>query len=235
METAALEKAAPLLRTDQIEEMEGERETLQRKLQSPHIEDKGAVAEQLRRMDKQLETQRPRPYASHEIDAAVRREEELRTKWTAGMLSMEEMRKSPPGAVDRHRAWEKRNKPAIAEWQNIQRRMNAGSEDRESASIERFRPAASTMNMHNALIPGKQYHLPPEGAALPVIFGEAELALIREAAPEIAALLSTMTNEQRAQAKEMLTARGVFATKPKRVLSEEQKAAMKAGRERAKK
>jgi hypothetical protein len=40
------------------------------------------------------------------------------------MLSHEEMRKCPPGAVDRHRRWEKKNKK-ILEWQNIQRRLNA--------------------------------------------------------------------------------------------------------------
>src|SRR6266576_7125529 len=159
---------AALLRTDQVEEMEQEKDALTKKLSSPHIEDKGAVHEQLQRVTHQLETQRPMPYSGKELDAAVRREAELRSEWTQGMLSQEEMRKSPPGAVDRHRAWEKRNIVKIEEWQNIQRRLNAGSDDRESASIERFRPTLSSMNMDGALIPGKQFFLPPAGAATPV-------------------------------------------------------------------
>jgi hypothetical protein len=35
------------------------------------------------------------------------------------MPSQEEMRKAPPGAVDKHMGWEKRNKPKIAEWKNL--------------------------------------------------------------------------------------------------------------------
>lgn len=238
MQATQTNLTAPLLRVDQIDEMEGDRETLKKKLANPAIEDKATVADQMRRLDRQLETQRPRPYSSDEIDGAIRREAELRGSWTAGMLSHEEMRKAPPGSVDRHRAWEKRNKPAIAEWQNIQRRLNAGSDDRESASIERFRPLASTMNMQGALIPGKEFFLPPEGAATGVVFSDEDLALVRVKAPEVAEMLGLMSNEQRAQAKEKLVERGIIpgaaaglgltaAGLAKTVLSEEEKAAKK--------
>ncbi len=229
-----------LLRPDQIDEMEGEREGLKRKLSNPNIEDKGVVAEQLRRLDNQLESQRPRDFGATEVDNAVRREAQLRAEWTEGMLSAEEMRKCPPGAVDRHLAWEKKNKGKIAEWQNIQRRLNAGSDAREVASIERFRPLVSRMNMDNALIAGKQYMLPPVEAKRGVPFTDEQLALLKAISPEIAERIATLTNEQRAEVKQELTQaqidgkRGVEIREAKKVLSPEHLAKMKAGRERAK-
>lgn len=240
---AQLTSTTPLLRTDQIEEMEGEREALQRKLNNPRIEDKGAVAEQLRRVDRQLESQRPTPYPTTEIDRAVREEAELRAEWTDGMLSAEEMRKCPPGAVDRHLAWERKNIKKIERWQNIMRRLNAGSDAREVASIERFRPQVSNLSMNGALIPGKNYFLPPADAAMPVVFSDADLEAIRAKRPEIAGMLFLMDNVQRAQAKALLIEQGVlFASKSaeagklgadrkaaKRTMSPEHKAKMLAG------
>lgn len=195
---------AALLRPDQVADMAEERTALEAKLHNPRVEDKGAVKEQLRRLNHQFETQRPKAYASNEIDAAVKREAELREKISDGMLSHEEMRKCPPGAVDRHRQWEAKNKPAILEWQNIQRRLNADGDDRESASIENFRPFASNLNMDGALIQGKQYYLPPPDAGPVVTFNADEYALIRRHAPEIALRLAILSNEQRAEVKEVL-------------------------------
>jgi hypothetical protein len=233
METAVQSKPAPaLLRKDQVEEMESEREAANQKLRSSHFQgDKGAVAEQLRALEHQLESQRPRPYSSEEIDGAVRREAELRGEIRQGMLSQEEMRKCPPGAVDRHRAWEKRNMARIEEWQNIQRRLNAESDDRESASIERFRPTVNSMNLDNAMIPGKQFFLPPAGAAAPVTFSDDQIAVLRALNPAIAEMLATLNNTQRASVKATLTGEAP----KKRTMSHEHKekmmAAAKAARE----
>lgn len=204
MEAVAEKPVAPLLRNDQVEEMLGEKESLQRKLQSPYIEDKGTVAEQLRRLSNQLESQRPRPYVGQELDAAVKREAELRSIWTQGMLSQEEMRKNPSGAVDRHLAWERRNMPLIEEWQNIKRRLHAGDDSRESASIEQHRPTTSTMNMDNVQIQGKQFFLPPYGAAMPVIFSDAQIAALKAIVPDLADRLASLSNVERAQVKETL-------------------------------
>lgn len=249
META-VETVAPLLRKDQVEEMEGERQAAEQKLRSPNfLGDKGTVSEQLRSLVHQLESQRPRPYKSEDIDSAIRREAELRAQIQIGMLSQEEMRKCPPGAVDRHRAWEKKNMPRIEEWQNIQRRLNAENDDRESASIEQFRPTQSTMNMHNALIPGKQYHLPPYGAGLPVTFSDEQLAMLRVLNPQLADMLGSLSNVDRSKVKETIS--GIGLSQPsaaavagkrgvekreakKRTMSQEQKDAMKAGRDAAK-
>lgn len=206
MEAAVETKSSPaLLRKDQVEDMEGERQAAQQKLRSTtFLGDKSAVAEQLRALEIQLESQRPRPYRSEEIDSVIKREADLREKIKIGMLSQEEMRKCPPGAVDRHRAWEKKNMPLIEEWQNIQRRLNAENDDRESASIENFRPTANTMNLHNALIPGKQFFLPPHGAALPVTFTSEQIEMLRMLNPGLAEMLGTLNNVDRGQVKEVL-------------------------------
>lgn len=228
--------------------MEDEKRAKEEQLRSATFRgDKGEVSEQLRALVRQLETQRPRPYKSDEIDNAVRREAELRSQIRDGMLSQEEMRKCPPGAVDRHRAWEKRNASRIEEWQNIQRRLHADDDDLESASIENFRPVQSTMNMHNAMIPGKNIFLPPAGAAIPVTFSNEQLAMLRLLNPQLADMLATLTNVQRAQVKDTLSGigmeqpsihsvagkRGVEKREAakKRKLSPEHLAALKAGRE----
>lgn len=151
-----------LLRPNQIDEMRGERESLSAALQNPHVQDKGTVVRQLRKLEHQLETQTPRPYQGKEIDAAVVREKELREQLLVGMPSQEEMRKSPPGAVGKHMDWEKRNKRKLMEWKAIQLRLNHESKDPDIANFERFRPTRSTLNMDNAHIPGQTYFMPSE-------------------------------------------------------------------------
>lgn len=224
---------APLLRNDQVVEMQDEIRVLEKKMVNPAIEDKGVVAEQLRRVKRQLDTQRPVAFTSEEVDRAVRREAELRDEISKGMLSHEEMRKNPPGAVDRHRAWEKRAKPLINEWKNIKRRLHAGDDSEEVASVELFRPTSSTMNMDGAQIQGKNFFLPPFNAGLPVTFSEEQLAVLRQLNPALADMLGTLTNHERAEVKDALNAGIGLAEKPKRVLSDAQKAAMKAGRDKS--
>lgn len=73
-------------------------------------------------------------------DALARRHKELRAQIREGMLTHEEMRRNPPGAVDRHRRWEKANKNRILEYKNISRLLEPESDSKDLASIEIFRP-----------------------------------------------------------------------------------------------
>lgn len=208
------EQTKPFLRVDQVEEMEGDRQGMESQLKNPIFKgDRGVVAQQLRRLNDQLESQRPKAYSSDEIDAAVRREAELRAEIKIGMPSHEEMRKAPPGAVDRHREWEKKNFAKIEEWQNIQRRLTAGSDDREAASVERFRPTVNTLNMDNAQIPGKLIFLPAAGTGKAVVFTEDQLTLLRQLSPEIAEKMGSLSNAPRQQVKETLTGEVAQPTK----------------------
>lgn len=151
-----------LLRPHQVNEMLSDKENLQHQLNNPLIKDKGMVTTQLRKLNHQLETQTPKPYVGKEVDSAVQESERLKEELLQGMPSQEEMRKSPPGAVDKHRTWEKRNKAKLLKWKEIQLRLNAGSDENDVANFERYRPIGSTLNMANAVIPGKQYFMPSE-------------------------------------------------------------------------
>ena len=46
------------------------------------------------------------------------------------------------------------------EWKNLRLTVNRGSDDPDIANVERIRPIASSLNMHNAQIPGQAYNMP---------------------------------------------------------------------------
>ena len=195
---------APLLRPAQLADAQGERNSLQKKLESPHIQDKGEVVRQLRRLDKSLSEQTPRPFVGQDQDSAVRMEARLLAEILDGMPSHEEMRKGPPGALEKHQAWEARNEQKILQWKNLRLRLNAGNPDGSVANLEKYRPRSSTLNMDNAQITGAQYYLPPPGVAPVVTFDDTELAFLRDVSPGLADKLALLGNEERAQVKAAL-------------------------------
>lgn len=194
----------PLLRPHQLADAHEDRANLEAKLRSPYITEKGEVQRQIKRLDESLAKQTPKGFEGKDKDKAVALEAELRGKILDGMLSQEEMRKNPPGAVDRHIAWEKRNKQNMLLWKNLQLRLNVGSDDRDVANFERFRPTQSNMNMDGAQISGKKYYFPPLGAAPSVTFSKDELAFLKDVSPELAEKLALLSNEDRAQVKKAL-------------------------------
>lgn len=209
----------PLLRPAQLEEMQNQVKIGEAKLNNPAILDKGEARKQLIRNRQTLVSQTPQPPASAEEEGRmVARSKHLLDQVLAGMPSQEEMRKAPPGAVDKHMGWEKRNKPAILEWKNLQLRLRPG--EREAANLERHRPVGSTLSMDNAFIPGQQFHI-PEGVGATVTFNDAELDHLRSLKPGLAETVGSMTNEQRQVVKEMLllmpVAKGKNATQSDRM------------------
>ena len=203
-----------LLRPDQVASTQEEIKNLEAKLVNKHIEDKGEVQRQLRRAKKDFENQVPLPPETGEEEGRmVRRSKELLTEIIPGMCSQEEMRKAPPGAVDKHMAWEKRNKARILEWKHIMCRLTAGSGNRDAANLEKHRPRDSTLSMDNAQIPGKQFFM-PETAGLAVRFSDEQIAALRTLDPELADRLSTLTNKQRTQVKDIVEGIGLKAPDP---------------------
>lgn len=186
-----------LLRPNQIADYERDRDSLQEKLGNKHIQDKKAVKHQLTRLEKNLEQQSPQEIPASERDAVVKETNELLEDIVTGMPSQEEMRKSPPGAVDKHRVWEKRNKEKILKWKENQLRLNVGTDEVDVANIEKYRPVKSSLNMDNALIPGQDIHIPPTvGHSRP--YSDEEIKLIKERAPaEVYGRLALLTAEQR--------------------------------------
>lgn len=229
METQVFD-TKPLLRPNQLAEMRDEVKSAEAKLNNPAIQDKGEARKQLIRTRATLESQTPRP----PVDAAeegrmVARSKHLLSEVLAGMPSQEEMRKAPPGAVDKHMGWEKRNKPKIMEWKNLQLRLRPG--EQEAANLERHRPVGSTLSMDNAFIQGKNIYI-PENVGATVTFSDAEMAQIMALKPGLAGTVGTMTNEQRAVVKEMIAL--MPATKVKNSTQSERMKARWAAKKAAK-
>ena len=227
-ETAFREETTPKLRPWQAEKLNEEKRRLEGTLNAPphianQIQDRGMLARQLRRLDTQIETQTPQPYAAGEIDSAVARESHLLEEITAGMPTQAEMRRNPAGARDKHRAWEKRNKTKILEWRNIRlrRRASGASDDpddaRDICNIEVHRPVGGPgeLNMHNEQIPGQQYYLPPAGTEPAVVMSEAEGDILKSINPELHARIGLLTNDQRAEVLAVL--RNVTSSPPGKV------------------
>lgn len=210
----------PLLRPDQVDSAKDEIKSLEEKLSNKHIEDKAEVRRQLRRAKQDFENQVPRaPQNVEEEGQMVKRSRELLSEILPGMCSQEEMRKAPPGAVDKHRAWEARNKVRIMEWKHIMLRLTAGSGDRDAANLEKHRPTQSTLNMDNAFIHGKQIFLPDADAGRGVTFSDEQLAVLERISPEIRAKLASLDNPTRRKVKDAVEGIGLKVPDPIQSLS----------------
>jgi hypothetical protein len=150
-----------LMRYHQREDQKGEIEAMESML--PHLknsQDKGQVTQRIRRLKTSLESQSPAPLAGSAKDKIAARAKALEEKITAGMLSKEEMRKNPAGAVGQHMRWEKANKPAIMEWKNAMQMLEPDSNDPDLSNLERLRPEGKMDRFRaDAQITGKMSYL----------------------------------------------------------------------------
>jgi hypothetical protein len=144
------------LRPGQAEEIRREVQNLEKSidLKGPlALENRGAAIRQLKGLRGQLESQSPPELKGKPRDDSIRRERELFDRITPGLLSSEEMRRNPPGAVNHHMAHERRFKADIIEWKNRRLMNHRDSTDPDLCNLERFRPSASRLNLDNAQIP----------------------------------------------------------------------------------
>lgn len=205
------ETTKPLLRIHQVRDLREEESRLTGMLQAPEYQTKGIDQAGTRRrlagVRKQLDTDSPKAYAEIELDSAKKRSDTLLSKILAGMPTQAEMRRNPPGAVDKHANWEKRNKRAINEWRNIQYRLHASStgaddslsSERDIGNFERFRPdgGAYELEMSGAQIAGKDIHFPPGFTGNTRVMSDDEAAYIAKADPELRASMALLDNDQR--------------------------------------
>ena len=199
-----MEPVKNLLRPEQIRDTQDEANRLENMLGDPRavLEDPKMAAKQLHNMKKILHEETPQAYSECEIDTASKREKDLRVMMVEdGMPTQAEMRKCPPGAVEKLRGWEARNKIRLQEWKYIRQRMHAGSTNPDIANFEKYRPAggASELSMDNAVIEGKRYMLPPADADPVVVMSEEEHDVLKELDPEVAEMMVMATNTQRGQ------------------------------------
>lgn len=204
------ERLAPYLRPSQIDDMQREKRVIEGQLNAPPylrrvLDDPKQAIDTLARIAKQLDADAPKEYKGAELDKAVAREKELREKWMAGMPTAAEMRKNPPGALEKHMAWERRHAQDIDEWKNIRQRLYTSGalpsefEGSSVSNIEVYRQhgGPSELSMDGAQIAGKQFHFGVNGATDSVLFTPAQIAIIKLLAPEIADKLALLSAEQR--------------------------------------
>lgn len=131
----------PLLRFHQREEMSAEieqMESMMPQLKTPT--DRGEVSKRLKRLKQSLETQSPQDLSGGAKDRLYQESKEIETALAQGMLTHEEMRKNPAGAVGYHMRWERMNKKKILRWKNIQQMLEPSSDDPDLSNFERLRP-----------------------------------------------------------------------------------------------
>lgn len=216
-EEGRFERTAPLLKQSQIQEMSQERDRLKQTLHAPPhlrnaIQDASTMFGVLKRLETSLERDTPREYKGTDLDTAVRREKELREKITTGMPTYEEMRRNPPGALDKHMQWEARNKADIAEWKNIRRRLWASGavessvSDRSVANIEMLRQhgGAQQLSMDGAQIPVTKSYYGLGGRSS--TFTDEELQLLEKVAPKLKEMIALLSADQRDEVKGALQA-----------------------------
>lgn len=205
----------------QVQELKSDRAEFEANLSGPfrdQIENPEAVRRQIRETDKVLQ-QAAKPIPADQIDVAVKLEQTLRDGWLNGMPSQAEMRKNPPGAVDRHRKWEVETKvPYVLPWKALRCRLHASGiseshlpDQGDISNIEMYRPKGGSgeLSMDNAQIPGKSWHLPPPGAEPAVIFSEDDLALLQTLDPELRESVALMPNGARRKLLDALRSREV--------------------------
>lgn len=192
-----------LLRPNQIQEYEATEKALRENLDNRDIQDKAAVRGQLRRLQHNLEKQRPIPPVGEAKDKLAKETNELLDKILVGMPSQAEMRRCPPGAIDKHRMWEKRNKDNIRRWKNNRLRLFAGTDNVDIANLEMYRPTKNSLNMENSYISGQDYNLPDVvGHCSP--YTDEEIKLIKQRAPDaVWSKLPVLTSEQRALVRQI--------------------------------
>lgn len=149
-------KARRIFRPWESDEVKRNKRSLQKALESPHVEDKSAVRAAIGRMN-DMEYEHGVPELTPEQrDKAAKKVKELEGQIREGMLSSEEMRRNPPGAVDQNVWWERRNKDRIRQWRNLNAALHPGIPADQAQSLfspERLRPRHSHLNMDNAQIP----------------------------------------------------------------------------------
>ena len=198
-------KVTSLFRPSQLSQNRTDLQRLEKVASDPFllrgVSDKEGLHKLTRRLKQALADHTPTPFAETERDAMVKRAEALKAKFTTGMPTAAEMRKSPPGAVGKHMAWEKRNKTDILEWKYITRRLDPENEDPDLTNIEMFRRhgGSDELSMDNAFIPGNPISLPAVTPTPGAVASDTELEVLHALDPDLADSFATLDGPQRAQ------------------------------------
>lgn len=146
------------LRPNEVQECEQDKRQIKSFLDNRHYDKRAQhqnLYKSLQQVEKRLQ-QAPPDLSAEQKDTAHKTVQKLESKIKEGMLSHEEMRRNPIGAVSQHRRWEKANKEDILAWKNLQVAMMKGAPQEDVAAainVGRLRPRTSQLNMDGAQIP----------------------------------------------------------------------------------
>ncbi len=115
-------------------------------------------AGRVRNLEDDIEANSPEPLTVEQKNVVYARKQQLEGFIREGMLTVEEMRRNPVTAVDRHIKWDKAKKAAVLEWKNLCRLLEPNSDEQDLANVERLRPtmATSGMNATSTFMPEAQ-------------------------------------------------------------------------------
>lgn len=227
------ESTPTLYRPAQIEEAKSDIEALSGMLDPENVRDfkigkrvRARAQRQLANIRTNLERYTPQPYHAEELGKAVSEADRLRDEMVVdGMPTGAEMRRCTPGTVDKHRAWEARNKSKWLRWKYLQQRIHAGSDARDTANFEKHRPTGGSAeaDLSVSLVPAKDFHFGPAfGQGQPTVMSDAELNVLKMLDPKLAGQMALLDTGQREQVRDVV--RGLLgngkdapATEPKPV------------------
>jgi len=152
------------LRQHQIEEIQNERDVIERTLKHSVVQDRGNLEAHMRRIDHEISTHSPPDLTPEERDQKARECREIEERLVPLMPSDTQMRRNPPGVVGQHKRFDKASKKTdffpegdIFRWKNNQLALNKGDDDPDVANFERLRPLDNHGSMLGAQIPGKMF------------------------------------------------------------------------------
>ncbi len=188
----ALKQRAPkkkqtyFLRPHELAVLERDRASQQAILDSPDSRlDKAAAGAALRRINDRME-QAPPDLSPEQKDKTAKMVADLEVELRDGLLSHEEMRRCPPGAVDQNMRYLREKKAKILAWKNGLVALHKGIDPGEAGdlfNIDRLRPRESKLNMDGAIIPDVRSFYPmkevfsgahPNGSTWDEIFGSGD-------------------------------------------------------------
>jgi len=130
---------------------------LERMLENPVTKPKnpGQYLQRIKAQKHDLESQTPPPLTAGQRDKIQKLVELCKASFQEGMLTQEEYRRNPPGAVDAHTAWDRAKKPHVLLYKRGMQLLHPHSEAMDLTNIEKFRPATPTRNLHlDGQVPG---------------------------------------------------------------------------------
>lgn len=217
---------SPLMTPMRVEETKEQLKRLKDMASAPPyirnaVQDMKEVRRQIRGHEDLLNREEPKPFDPSEIDAACKAHEILERDVAEGMPSSEEMRRMPPGALDKYRVWQSEKKDLALKLKNLKRRLHVSGvldsklpDATDVANLEKLRPR-SRLSMDNAVIPiTKTVHLPPANAGPVAVMTDADSDKLKALDPELHAQMATLSNDMRA--KVLALVRGEVEVKPRR-------------------